>query len=341
MVQALEEVKSIPKFFLNTFFPYNEKIITPYVDIDIEKGKRRIATMCSKDGDGIMVEKNGFETHSTSFPYFYLRDTVKPKDLIERRQLGETMYQGNQLNDSAQKVLGKMIVKFIDMVAGAEEKMAIDAITTGKITITGDGVSQEVDFNMPATHLLGVSDLSKAWSDASADIMADLGTFANLVFKDSGLNADIAILGSDVSDAIMKNTGIQTILDKLRYNPGNIEISDPADGVQYIGTLKGKNFSLKLYNYCGYYHNGSADTLLLDSKKIILGSTRARTTRYYGPIYRFDNGEAQLGMSTKDGHYSPNSWMTPDKKVIHVALESSPLPAIHQSSAYVTVQVIS
>ena len=74
MMAALEQAKPPRTFLLDTFFSGAPRTFdTEAVDIDIIKGKRRLAPFVNPRHEGKIVEKRGFKTRSYKPAY------VKPK----------------------------------------------------------------------------------------------------------------------------------------------------------------------------------------------------------------------------------------------------------------------
>ena len=73
MLEALEMLREPKTFLLNTFFKGQNEFPTESVDIDIYKGKRRVAVYVNPKGAGQVVDRTGYKTNTYKPPY------VKPK----------------------------------------------------------------------------------------------------------------------------------------------------------------------------------------------------------------------------------------------------------------------
>jgi len=84
MLAALEQMKRPKTFLLDMFFRAVSTSNTKYVDVDIVKGKRRLAAFVSPVIAGKPVEKRGFTTKSYAPPYIKPKLLTTADDLLNR-----------------------------------------------------------------------------------------------------------------------------------------------------------------------------------------------------------------------------------------------------------------
>lgn len=334
MLRALE-IRIPPKTFLkDTFFGGTPKTWpTKYVDIDVRKGKRRLAPYVHPTAQGKVVERIGFETFTYAPPYVKPKMGTTAQDFLTRN-MGETVYGSNDgPSQRAQKQLGEDLAELEDMIIRREETQAAELLEFGKVTIVGDGLSAIIDFLMSATHLITLAG-ANLWSAASSYPLEDLRTWKLLIQRDSGLNPDKCIMGSDALNAFLKNANVVSQLDTRRIDLGKIDPVEEADGVTYYGRIK--DVSLDLYTYEEHYINPVSENLhaMINPKKVYLGSTRARCETNYGAIQDLDAG-ANFAVPR-----FPKSWREKDPSVQWLLLQSAPLLCMHEPDAFLTAQVV-
>lgn len=333
MLAAVDQMLPPKSFLLDLFFPTVETSDTLYVDIDIIKGKRRMAPFVNPRMQGKQVERIGYATRSYKPPY------VKPKMVFDAidiltRNPGQHIYQGGQSPaERAAQVLGRDLMEMMGMITRREEWMASQALNGGVIAVVGDGVDDEIDFGMPNTHIITDGD----WSDPGVgNPVQDLRTWRRLVAQDSGIVPNAAVLGSAAADAFLAHeqvSGANSLFNARRAETGQINVSDiQASGATYLGSLNGGG--LDLYAYDEWYIDDvdGEEKPMVPENKIFLGSTRARTARHYGAI--------QDVSATASVRWFPKSWEQEDPSARFLMVQSAPLVVPHQIDAFAVITVI-
>lgn len=340
MLGMLEDRKPVRTFILDTFFNRPEVTFnTEAVDIDIIKGRRRLAPFVNPKRQGKLVEKRGFISRTFKPAY------VKPKmitttDEIFKRHPGNTIYSPNSGPAIlAAAEMGKNFAELDEMITRREEWMAVQGLLTGEIPVKGEGVDVVLGFHMEATHLpvLTGGDL---WSaPTTATPITDLKTWKRIVAKDSGISPSLAIMGLGAIDAFMKceevigtTGGGKNIFNMLRVNMGQIEPRLLPNGVTYYGTLN--EIGLDIYTYEEWYIDDvdEVEYALIPSNKVLLGNPVARCEKLYGAI-------KDLGATAPVPRF-PKTWEENDPSERIVMLQSSPLPAPLEIDAFLTATVL-
>jgi len=331
MLRALDQLYKPKMFLRDLFFTEVKTSNSRHVDIDIMKGKRRLAPYVSPLMEGKQVERIGFTTNSYEPPY------VKPKMVTTateflNRSMGEHIYEGNKTPaQRAREALGKDLSTLNEEIDRLEESQAAAALDGGVITCVGDGVNATIDFGMAATHKITLTG-NDLWTDeTNANPLLNLNTWKRLIAKDSGLVPDTVIMGETAWDNFIKHPKVRTALDTRRIDLGIIDPRTLPNGAQYMGTLKEVN--VDVYTYDEWYLNSSAVlTPMVNVKKVLMGCTKARAIRHYGAIQDL---QALASVSR-----FPKSWTKEDPSVRYVMIQSAPLMGLHQVDAFVTAQVI-
>ncbi len=334
MLEALEE-RFPPKMFLkDTFFGgAPETWPTQHIDIDIQKGKRRVAPYVNPLAEGKIVAREGFHTNTYKAPYLKPKMVTTAQDFLTR-DIGQNVYGSSEGPEQrAQKKLGKDLATLEDMILRREETQASELLHTGKVTVIGDGVSDIIDFQMEATHIITLSG-TDLWDNAASDPLAKLRELKRLAVKDSGLVPTKCVMGEDAIDAFLINANVTNQLDTRRIDLGLIDPVELSEGVTYYGRIKDVN--LDLYTYEEYYVHPvtTVVTPMVEPKKILLGNPSARTSTNYGAIQDLDAG----------GNFVvprfAKSWRSKDPSAQWLLVQSAPLLAMHQVDAFLAVQVL-
>lgn len=340
MLQALEQRYPARTFFLKMFFSVMNVADTDTIDIDIWKGKRRLAPFVNPRLQGKVVEKLSYKTLSYKPPYVKPKMVTTAADILER-PAGSTIYTANQ--SPAQRAsleVGKNIGTLDDMITRREEWMAASVLTTGKIVVQGDGVDDEIDFLMEPSHLPTLSGGALWTAHTTATPIADLRTWKKLVSKDSGLVPTDCIMGSTAYENFMQceevigtSGGKKGLFDLRRVDVGQIVPREQPDGVTYIGTIT--ELGLDIWTYDEYYvdeiSENDEERSMMPENKVLMGSTRAYCRRQYGAIKDLK--------ATAAVPRFPKTWEEDDPSARYLMLQSSPLPSMHQVDAFLCAEV--
>jgi len=334
MLAFLEQRKRPKTFLLDQFFPRMERSLTKNVDIDIFKGKRRVAPFVNPRMEGTNVTRIGFTTNSFQPPY------VKPKISTEageflQRLMGQHIYApGDGPGERARKRLAEDITDLDDLITRREELMASQVLQTGIVTVDGEGVSDSIDFGIPASHIITLAG-GDLWTAATSDPEQDLKDWSRIIAQDAGLTATDAILGHVAAENFFKNSEVKSKLDTRRIDLGLIRPEMIGNGATFLGRLN--RAGLDLWTYDEWYIDpvaGGAEKEMIDDEKVIVLARSARMARHFGAIQDLDvEGLASVPRF-------PKSWRTDDPSVQWLMVQSAPLVTLHQPDAIVVADVI-
>jgi len=332
MLAALEKMFEPKTFFLDTFFSKSETSMTEYVDIDVYKRGRRLAPFVHYTSEAKLVERKGFKRLSFKPPYIKQKMLTTAEDILKTLP-GNHIYQGNSSPaDRAAKQLGRDLSELQDMIVRREEWMASQVLQAGKITVTGDGLDAEIDFQMDASHKIT---LATTWDNASADIVGDLRDWAQLIRKDSGLNPDIVVMGSDAASQFLENDAIQKLFDNRRIDIGTVSPTEVPGGVSFLGTIRLPSLTADIFTYDEWWEDDTGTLQpMMPTKKVIMGSRKARMVRHYGAIKDIEFG----GLASV--RWFPKSWIQRDPSARVLMLQSAPLVAPHDIDSFVCATVL-
>jgi len=114
-----------------------------------------------------------------------------------------------------------------------------------------------------------------------------------------------------------------------------------------VGTLSDP--PMQVYRYPEKYHNGTALVPMIDDKKVIVASTMADVTIYYGGIFNnavTKDGEsaAVVDTTSEDTTFGRKALVktqnTFDPSGILILVQTSSIPVIRQPDGFVCMQVL-
>jgi hypothetical protein len=339
MLKVVETLPPVRTFVKDTFFKKGEVSLTDAVDIDIIKGKRKLAPFVSPLRQGKLVERDGYTTRTFKPAY------VKPKmittvDDILKRLAGEQIYTNDvysKMRDLASARLAKDLQQLNTMITRREEWMACKAITEGSVPVVGDGVNDSISYLFDSSQLPVFSGTARWNQSTTCTPIADLKRLKRERVQKS-FAPNICIMGTGAIDNFLKadevignSTGGKNLFNMTKVNIGQIDIKILPEGVTYYGRLE--EVGLDLYSYEEWVVNPLTDALepLIPENAVILGSTQALATFNYGAI-------KDLSCLNPYERF-PKSWEEEDPSVRYLMLQSAPLPILNEADAWVSARV--
>jgi len=319
MLKALLQNFKPTTFLLKTFFSRNTTFDTESVDIDLRKGKRRVAPFVRPRSGGKTVERDGFST-KTYTPPLVAPQTVTTAEDMQKRTPGETIYGDEKSPEQrAAERLGEDMADLDDMISRREELMAAQALFNGEIVLYApdEGIDDTMNFGMTNTALSG----SSLWSDSGADPLADLSSLASQMRKNSGYSPTMGIFGTDAMEAFLNNAAVIKAMDTRRVDMGQIQPRELPGGVSYIGHIARPGVDIDLYSYDEWIYDevSGKDVALVPAKKIFLGNPASRYEMLYGAV-------ANVKMGVVAAPRVPWSWVENDGSARYLRISARPLP---------------
>ncbi|WP_028328905.1 major capsid protein [Brachyspira alvinipulli] len=176
-------------------------------------------------------------------------------EILEKRLAKEPYYY--QEEHVAGIVLQEALSDAIEAISRRNEKSAIEALTTGKITTKDD--TEILSFPSTATH---ITTPAHTWGTADADPMKDLVTMCDLLYKDGGVNTFDA---SGLKTASKELFPSKDVLLIAKYAPLQLGLGKPAvlkpqananyqyiDLGEYVVTIESRKTDIEMVVwYCG------------------------------------------------------------------------------------------
>lgn len=325
MLQALEAMMPVRTFFRDTFFPNVITFPTEKVDIDVKKGKRKMAPFVARNKGGITMDRGTFRTDAYEAPYVAPQRTITKND-INNRMIGEIIYTTRTPEQRARELLAKDLTELDDMVVRREEWMCREMLLNGKITIKGwvdkvggsEYVEDEIDLNFTNKDTLSGDD---AWDKTTSNKYGDLETVRRIIIQKSGINPNVAIMANNVVDLLVADETFQKMMDIRNFTFGAVAPRINANGTTYIGTLPGLGIELYTYDEWFIDDDGNEKAMVPDDY-LIMGRT-GMGTRLYGAITQIEEDNE---FHTYEAAKVPKVWVDRNNDTKMIRLASRPLP---------------
>lgn len=326
-----------PQFLKYTIFTGTITHDTEAVDVDIVKGKRRLAPYTSPVRQGVVVARDGFSSRSIKPGYVKLKRVTEAGQLLNR-QPGETIYDGLSPADRARQILAQDLTDLTEMIDLAEEVQCAEALTTGAVTMKdedGNAVAS-VDFQLADSHKVTLSG-ADLWSATTAKPIENLAEWVQLIQTDAGATPDMILMAADVKDAFIAHymaKDDQNRMNALAISRGQIAPGAPAlpGGVAYIGTLP--EVGAPMYCYPATYTDldGTVKKFIPDGKVVVLSKSAMQAKKQYGLIKDLKSMVATSRFA--------KSWEEEDPSVRFLLVQSAPLMNPYNVDAFMFADVL-
>jgi len=233
-----------------TLFPSKKQL---GLDLSWIKGSRGlpVSLMPSEfDAKATLRDRIGFSKVDTEMPFFREAMRIGEKDRQELNKLA-----ASQNEALIMPVINAIYDDVTNLVNGAQvvpERMIMQLLSTGKISIVANRLNYDYDFKMPNEHKETLATDAK-WSNPEADIVGDIKTWQDKVEDDTGTRPVNGICTRKTWNYILANKAIR--LDMNPLGGQNIIMTD-ALMKQYLQTKLGINIAV--YNKKFALQDGSS-----------------------------------------------------------------------------------
>jgi len=332
LIGLMNQTRPRSSFLQDMFFSKRMTHDTRSIEVDIIKGRRRLAPFVSPMDKGVVVNRQGAITRTVTMPYIKVVIPTEAGQALAQKAAGTTVYQTTP-QQRMNQILAKDTLMLRDMVARREESMCADALVNGKVTAIGEGIDAVVDFLRPASHRVVNTATANAWDAAGVDIFQQLRTHARTISRTSGFNPNVCVMGSAAADAFLKFVTAQpsTRLNSTKLENGQIKLSGLQSGATYLGNVEGVDF----YEYNEWAENAAGvEQPLLAPAQVIFGSTQGESIMHFGVIEDLAVGRNWAS------EYFVKSYVEDNPSVRFLLAQSSPLPALHRIESVMSITAL-
>lgn len=205
--------KDRPPYLGETLFPSQKKLGLDLKWIKGSSGLPVVLKPSAFDTGAIPRPRIGFDRLSAEMPFF--KESLYVDEEL-RQQLNMVLETGNTAYIDA--VLNRIFndnTVLLEGAAARREQMRMMALTTGAISITANGQNFDFDYGMPSTHKVTVT---TSWSNADADIGADILTGLDLIEDDTGVRPTRALCDRKTWNSMLKNNDFKKANDQTTFN---------------------------------------------------------------------------------------------------------------------------
>lgn len=255
-----------------TLFPIRKRLGTEIEWIKGAKNQPVALRLSSYDAKAIRRDRQGVSKFKTEMPFFKESKYVDEKMRVQLN---------NMVNSNNQEIVNEILINIYDdeveLIDASEislERMRMEALTTGTITLSSNGQSYSYDYKVPAEQKKTVG---TSWSDAGADIIGDINEYVEYM-KTQGVTITRGVCNASVAKHFRTNTAIKNAV--YVFANGTVNVTT-ARALDYIFNETG----VRIYVYDNVYVNedGEAVKYVPDDTLVLmpdgeLGLTNIGTT---------------------------------------------------------------
>lgn len=231
-----------------TLFPKKKRLGTNLKWIKGANNQPVALRTSSFDAKAIRRDRRGVDEYATKMPFF---KESKYIDEEMRQELNNVIAANNQ--EVVNAILTNIYDDQAELIDASEitlERMRMEALTTGTITLADNAQSFNYDYLLENYQK---KTSSKDWADASADIIGDVVAIVEEM-KAKGVDITRAVCNSSVAKQFRTNTAIKNAV--YVFAGGTVPVTT-ARAIDYIYNETGVRF----YVYDNVYVNESGQTV--------------------------------------------------------------------------------
>jgi hypothetical protein len=200
------------------------------------------------DAKSIKRDRIGVDKVTVDMPFFKESMGINETD---RQNLNLVLSSGNQkMIDIVLNKIFKDDMTLLEGAAVARERMRMQLLTTGVISMANNGQTYSYDYGVPAGNKVAPTTL---WSNVAADIIGDIIKWQDQIAGATGVRPTRAICTSTIIGYMLKNTAIKAGFTATNsvLTPGIVRqyILDMTGVTIFVNDAKFTNESAALTNY--------------------------------------------------------------------------------------------
>ena len=313
-----------------TLFPTVREIGTKLEWIKGANNQPVALRLSAYDAKSIRRDNRGIEKYDTEMPFFKESKYIDEK---LRQQLNMLMQTNNE--QLINQILSKIFVDEVELIKASHialERMRMQALTTGAVTLASNGQSYSYDFGVAEDQKVTAT---KSWSDPSADIIGDIAKWKEDM-KAKGVNVTRAVCNSSVAKYFRNNTAIKNAIYVFANGTVNVTTDRALD---YIYNETGVSFYV--YDNAYVNENGEAVKYIPDNTLVLLpdgelGKTHTGVTPEESDLMNSLTAEVSL----VDGYIAVTTHKEHDPVTVEMKVSMVALPSFERANEIVIVDTI-
>lgn len=310
-----------------TLFPFQKEIGVKLEWIKGAKNQPVALRLSAYDSKSIRRDRKGFEKFATEMPFF--KESMYIDEEL-RKNLNMLLQTNNE--QLINQILTKIFDDQISLIKASYvtmERMRMEALTTGTITLASNGQAYSYDYGVAEDQKKTVA---LSWSDENADIIGEITNYVEEM-KAKGVVITRAICNSSVAKHFRTNKALKNAIYVFANGTVNVTTDRALD---YIYNETGVSF----YVYDNVYVNEKEEAVkyVPDNTVILLpdgelGKTHAGVTPEESDLMNSLTADVTL----VDGHIAVTTHKEHDPVTVEMKVSMVALPSFERANEIVII----
>ncbi len=319
MLEAIELRNPMKTFFSDTFFKIHHTHIAEVIEVDVKKGKRRMAPFVAPRKGGKVILRDGFKTNMFRTPKIAPERITTVDDII-KRGFNENLYSKKTPEERADELFARDLSELEKAIVDRKEWLCRQVLFYGKIDVVDadEGIDIQVDFGFENKYALEDSLL---WSASGVNPVEHLKQWRRDIIKKTGKAPNVCIMGSEVSDVFLKNSFVTKAMDVLNMKNIVIEPRVVNPALTYFGRIA--ELDLDIYSYDEWFINDlGEEEAVIPYGHVLLANSGGIGSIEYGAVTQMEGN----GFVTYESEIVPKQWSREEDNIKMLRLTSRPMP---------------
>lgn len=215
-----EMTQDAPPYLGETLFPPQKKLGLNLSWLKGKKGLPVALKLSAFDVKAIPRQRIGMEKMATDMPFF--KESMYVDEEL-RQELNKVMESGNSMYiDAVMNRIFDDSTTLLEAARVARERMRMQLITTGEISLASNGQAYDYDYGLDAT--TQKVNASASWATATTDIIGDIRGWQDAIEDETGVRPNRAVCNRKTWSYMLKNVPIKKTIAVL--SDGSEYLSD-------------------------------------------------------------------------------------------------------------------
>lgn len=320
MMEAIEISRPCNNFLTRTFFQIPETHVSEKIEVDVRKGKRRLAPFVSPRRGGKVMTREGFETKFIRTPKI-APERILTTDDITKRSIGENIYSRDTPEERADKLLAKDLLELNESIERRKEWEARQVILGGGFDVVDqdEGLDIHVDYGFENREVLLGNDM---WSNEASDPDSILLEKKLEILKESGMNPNMMIGDAETIRLYLNHPKVQKQANILNIKDADIKPRVVDDNITYYGRIA--SLDLDIYSFDDWFADDETnqEEAMIPRGTIILANSNGIGRMHYGAVTQIEED----GFKTYEAEIVPKYIIDDKNDTETLRLTSRPIP---------------
>ena len=223
MTRVIQKFK-FPEYWFVNMVP-DEPIDGVVAEWDIDKQQIEIDTsFVDTTGSAEPLRSGDLGNRVQKMPITFKFMTLDPNKLYQLRELGS-----NRQKSSGRSYIMRNQKNMQWRLGAYLDEYLLSQALTGTLTITVNGVSTSIDYEVPASHKPSAA---AAWSTTTTNVLTDLTNWKRLIVKDTGMTPRYAVCNQTVMNYLIRNADVQAYIGSTG---AGVQIAENGYLVRFFG----------------------------------------------------------------------------------------------------------